>query len=317
MANTWEQLDLVFDELLEKTSGKTILLWGYDRGGWFIEHYFRRNNRSIEYIVDQKGKYLSPYFIRKLDPEVTVVILSFSNDKLATEYLESLGYVENKSFFYVAKMLYQDDKKHNYLSYLTFLEETKNLDFISAVDSAVPQELEGGHIYGVSIDYSIIDIMDSFSIKEEDAIFDFGFGKGASLIMFHRAGFKNLGGVEYDKNLWEKGRLNLSTVGINTDGLLLGDARDLGKELDSYNYFYMYDPFEGKLFSAVLQRIVESYHRRNRDVYLIYAVPNCHELVLGSGEFRLCKQIKTDFFDYNTVNIYCIASGNNRKNGDK
>lgn len=303
MKDIWDKIDKALGFLMHITSGKTIILWGYGKGGWFVEHLFKRNNRIIDCIIDVKSKENNPYYIRKFDPDTSIVILTFLPDEKATDYLQSLGFKENESFFYMSKLIYENPSPQKYLSYLNYLEENYGLNLMRPIETTPTFPTEDGHIYGASVDYSLIDIMDNFCISKTDAIFDFGSGKGAALIMFLRAGFTKVGGVEYDRNLWEISKDNFSKIDVDYSGILCKDARILGDELDIYNYFYMYDPFEGDMFLEVLKRIEESYERSNRMIFLIYAVPNCHEIVLKTG-FKLSKYIKSDFFDYRTVNIY-------------
>ena len=137
-------------------------------------------------------------------------------------------------------------------------------------------------------------------------MFDFGSGKGGSLIMFLKAGFTKVGGVEFDRNLWNIAQDNFAKIDADASGILCKDARMLKEELDEYNFFYMYDPFEEKMFYEAIKRIEESYERRKRKIFLIYTVPNCHDLVIKDGYFTLTKQVKTDFLHYRTANIYCI-----------
>lgn len=163
-----------------------------------------------------------------------------------------------------------------------------------------------GHCFSAGVDYSLIDVLDNFEWTDGDAVFDFGCGKGEALLLFLRKGISRVGGIEYDNRLYQILLDNFQKLGYPTEGLLQGDAAGVTAEIDDYNYFYMYDPFEGKLFSDVIHNLEDSYQRKSRSMVLIYSVPSCHEAVVKNGYFKLCKQIKTDFLDDKIVNIYRI-----------
>jgi len=203
MNHIWNGFDNSVREMFRFTSGKTVVLWGYGWGGWFVEHLFKKNNKKIEYIVDDNDKIRvnSSYIIRSLDINSTVILITCLRDERISEYLEKLGYGEGDNFYYVKKWFNMENSKES-LSYLHYLEENFKLDISENNEKYDTIETNEYHEYASSRDYSLIDVLDNFEISSQDSIFDFGCGKGGALIIFHRAGFQKYGGVEYSKNIY-------------------------------------------------------------------------------------------------------------------
>lgn len=196
----WDEFEQLVNEMFGFVNGKKVVLWGYERSGWFIEHLFRRYNKQIEYIVDDS------------------VNMSFDMD---------------------------------------------------------------------------------------DAMFDFGCGKGNILPLCIKAGINKFGGVEYDPELYQIACDNFRKVGYDIGGLINGDASLICKELDCYNIFFIANSFVGTTFDKVIKNIQESYDRIKRKIFLIYGGTYCHESVLKYSNFQLSKVIDTDYWVRN-VNIYMI-----------
>lgn len=84
-----------------------------------------------------------------------------------------------------------------------------------------------------------------------------------------------------------------------------GDAANY-TDIDGYNYFYMFDPFDGECFKSVIRNIEESYQRRQRKIVLIYMAPTCHKQVLEHGMFKFAYQVKSLFTVTKTTNVYVL-----------
>lgn len=66
-----------------------------------------------------------------------------------------------------------------------------------------------------------------------------------------------------------------------------GDASKLSTELDGYDCFFFFDPFEGELFERVIAAIIKSLDRVPRKIYIIYLNPSCHAAIERTGRFEL------------------------------
>ena len=138
---------------------------------------------------------------------------------------------------------------------------------------------------------------------DKDAVFGFGCGKGASLINFIYHGIKKIGGVEYDNELYLILKNNFTKLGIDYSNVIRDDASNVTEKLDEYNYFYMYNPFGGELFSKVIKNLEESYLRNKRRITLIYSGACLHSKVIEGGIIMLTKMVDTDFW-LRDVHIY-------------
>lgn len=307
----WEEFDIAVNKMFRFANGKKVVLWGYERSGWFIEHLFRRSKKQIEYIVDDSYSmsyklHISRSFtIESMDRDTTAVLLTFADDGKARDFLESIGYREGINFVFLRNIFYNDSMTRK-LSYFDWLEYRYGADIIDAkgIGKIASPNADCRH-YAAGIDYPLIDVLDNFSFSTEDAVFDYGCGKGNVLPLFKKMGVNRLGGVEYDSELYQTACDNFHKFGCNADGLLKGDAALIKEDLDDYNYFFIQNSFVGKTFDKVIQNIQESYERKRRKIILIYAGTFCHDNVLSNSNFKLSKTIDTDYWVRN-VNIYML-----------
>ena len=90
---------------------------------------------------------------------------------------------------------------------------------------------------------------------------------------------------------------------IETSGFIQGDATLIKDEIDDYNYYFFYDPFQGQSFTSVIDNICESQKRKRRKISIIYASPRCHEYVIGRG-FELIEHMDIPEMTYPNINTY-------------
>lgn len=116
----------------------------------------------------------------------------------------------------------------------------------------IPHELlevsgEHGEGYGCTTQKEIFTILDHCHCipKEKDAIFDYGCGKGGALVSFLDYGFEKVGGIEFEPKIYSVLKENMDKLGLQHKAeLLYGDAGELSEQLDKYNWFYFYNPFD-------------------------------------------------------------------------
>lgn len=310
----WKEFDEFISNMFYFTNGKRIVLWGYGLSGLFIQHLFTRANRKIEYIVDDssmnpKIPILRSCEIEDIIPEICVVIVSGERDEKKDVFLEERGFKEGIHYIYARKYLYcslnSGDLWKN-ISYYEFLENKFGVDiverkFVDKMENPKKDALN----YSPGMGYPLIDVLDNFVFQPDDAVFDFGCGKGGALLLFQRSGVSKIAGVEYDKPLYNTLLDNFRKMGVSSENIINGDAAFIKYELDEYDYFFMYNPFEGETFRQVIDNIEESWKRNRRRITLIYSGPYCHQYVVAHGIFRLSKQIYTDYSVRN-VNVYMI-----------
>jgi len=120
-------------------------------------------------------------------------------------------------------------------------------------------------------------IMAHFKISPDDAIVDFGCGKGGILINLSKYPFAKIAGVEIDPELAEIARENIRKLRIRNVEIVCCDAADFNR-LNEFNYLYFFDPFPAVVMRDVIRNIEKSIAEKPRKVTIIYLNPSCHDL---------------------------------------
>lgn len=310
-SSIWKEFEETKRKLLKAVNGKQILLWGYEYTGWFTEHLLRMGGRSVDRLFDDHIKSNKidcdpSLMLAEIDPDDTIILLTFAPKAEVDERLRKFGFNENNNYFWVKKLFFFGDTDCS-LNYYTWLEEKYDVVFngIKSVD-VLEKPSNDAREYSSNIEYSFVDIFNQFIIDEDDALYDFGCGKCGVNVLADYVGFKKSGGVEYDQELYKIGIDNLKTLGLPCDGISCGDAREIKTELDDYNYFYFYNPFVGDTFMDVIHNIEESYERKKRKITLIYRNTRCSVRMGKESKFKLTRQIYTDSW-IKRVNVYMLG----------
>lgn len=127
-------------------------------------------------------------------------------------------------------------------------------------------------------------IMEVFLIKQSDKLLDYGSGKGAAMIFFSRYPFCEIGGIEYDENLHETAKNNFKLKELNYLTSYYGDATQF-TNIDHYTYFFLFNPFLGKVLELTIEQIKQSFTRSPRKITVIYQNPRENVLFVNSGLF--------------------------------
>ena len=272
-----EILNKKMRDVINKCSGKQVILYGYGKSGIFVEwlcsHVY---GKKFTLVIDDKKVIPGINLHRKIildyvDPEQTVILVSFRRERMTENdmsQMTSFGYKEGKNLFFLKEMIIPDT-----LGLYSFLEHEYEADFLKRVDQS------------------------EFDYESPDAT-----ACGASAIM-KMAGIKEVGGVEQSHMLAETARDNMKKLGEDMVVIFNEDATEFTDLLDMYDTFYLYDPFRGETFKKVIKNIEESVRRKSRKVTIVYANPWLHREVEAGGIFHLTKQISTEFF-LNIVNVY-------------
>lgn len=307
----WQEFEAAKRAMFRLCNGKEVCLWGYGYSGRFCEHLFRRGNRTIKYILDDsktidcKLDIERSFLLQELSPDTHVVLCAFPREEKAVAFLTQLGYVEGENFIFIRELFYGDKDVSKKLSYYDWLEYRYGLDITAyRMWNQVEMPNADSTYYSPGIDYSLVDVLNYFEFDSEDAVFDFGCGKGGPLLLFYFSGVGRIGGVEYDPDLYRIALANIKKMNLDSSGIINRDAAEIITQLDSYNYFFMYNPFMGKTFGDVVRNLEESFQRKRRKMYIIYSGPYCHEMLVRNGVFKFSKVIKTDYAVRN-VRIYC------------
>ena len=284
-----EILNKKMRDVINKCSGKQVILYGYGKSGIFVEwlcsHVY---GKKFTLVIDDKKVIPGINLHRKIildyvDPEQTVILVSFRRERMT----------END----MSQMI------PDTLGLYSFLEHEYEADFLKRVDqSEFDYESPDATACGASRERSLFDMCYIPGVFN-GRVLDFGCGKGAAIAIMKMAGIKEVGGVEQSHMLAETARDNMKKLGEDMVVIFNEDATEFTDLLDMYDTFYLYDPFRGETFKKVIKNIEESVRRKSRKVTIVYANPWLHREVEAGGIFHLTKQISTEFF-LNIVNVY-------------
>lgn len=127
-------------------------------------------------------------------------------------------------------------------------------------------------------------------VGPRDVFADIGCGKGRIVYQAaRRYPFRRVIGVELSPTLAEVARAN---VAANRDRLRCREVEIVASDAlewelpDDLSFAYMFRPFTGATFDAMIQRLTESYDRAPRRLRILYVNPEEHERLVASGRVR-------------------------------
>jgi hypothetical protein len=134
------------------------------------------------------------------------------------------------------------------------------------------------------------------SVSPDEVFIDIGSGRGR--IVFQAARFypfRRVIGVELSPQLHEQASANIDR---NRDKLRCRDVRLHCSDVldfpipDDVTVAYLFNPFTGKTFTAVVDRLLESVDRRPRRLRVVYTNPVEHDLLMATGRVRLTRRVR-------------------------
>lgn len=323
------------DDMMIKAMHSRVLLYGYESFTgrfikWYAEYY---HNIKIDYLVSTNMSRGRAYDMEIFRPSILdfgfrdvqnaiIWVVEPLTDELENELI-CKGYVKDKTYYDFYKMIYGDDiygKNDKNLSvyqrkkegkrdiqFLEWLEWRYDCNFVTRIKYDDLEFInEHGEGYGCTTQKEIFPILDKCHClpKENDAIFDYGCGKGGALVSFLDYGFEHVGGVEYDPKLYAVLEENMKQLGIleNTQ-LMCDDAANISYELDGFNWFYFFLPFDNYTFEKCINQICKSYERKRRKLHIINISPYSNEIIETTQVFRLTTQFTVDMRQ-RVVNVY-------------
>lgn len=314
------------DDIMLQSMHNNVLLYGYESYTgrfvkWYAEYY---HSIKIDYLVSTDMSRGRAYDVEIFRP--SILEFNYKNVKQAIIWvvepmtedlcknLEGKGYIKGKTYFDFYEIIYGTDiyggnendvdvfkkKKEGRrdIQFLEWLEWKYDCNFVTRIRHEfleVAKEHGGG--YGCTTQKEIFPILDRCHCipKVEDAIFDYGCGKGGALISFLDYGFEKVGGIEYEPRIYDVLNDNIEKLGLKDEvEILYGDAGELKEQLDQYNWFYFYIPFDNYIFEKCIKSICDSYNRKNRKIHIISISPNCHDFIEKTKVFRLTNQFTID-----------------------
>jgi len=146
------------------------------------------------------------------------------------------------------------------------------------------------HYYADSSGLEFEKLMSHFKIEPDDAIVDFGCGKGGILITLAKYPFGKITGVEISPELVAIARKNMGILKIRNVTIECCDAAEF-TNLSDYNYIYFFDPFPCIVMKDVIRNIEKSLAEKPRKITIVYLNPCCHELIEASEYLVKIKEL--------------------------
>ena len=313
------------DEIMLKCMNRRILIYGYESyTGIFLKWYSNYyHGIDVDWLVSEDMSTGHGYEIEIFRPSVlsfgykdirdAVIWLAQPLTDDLVRRLEELGYEEGITYFDFYRAVYGSDiyaeadvqdvfnkKKEGRrdIQFLEWLEWKYGCNFILPISKNDFEVVDShGARYSCSTQKEIFPMLDRCHIhpSDHDAILDFGCGKGGAMVSFLDYGFKKVGGVEYETKIYEVAKENFNRLGIkNGIELLNEDARNVKEQLDSYNWFYFFFPFDKEIFTVVIDNIKASFMRKKRKIHIIYFTAMEYRFMEETGIFRLTNQFTVD-----------------------
>lgn len=313
------------DDVMIKCMNTRIVIYGYDSYTgrflkWYADYY---HGIKADWLISEDMSVGRGYDLEIFRPSVfdfgykdiknAVVWLAQPLTVELAKKLEAWGYRNNVTYFDFYEEIYGKDTYSQSteqtdvfrktktgkrdIQFLEWLEWKYGCNFLTPISKSDFEVVDThGARYSCSTQKEIFPMLDNCHIhpSESDAIFDFGCGKGGAMVSFCDYGFKKVGGVEYETKTYEVAKDNFAALGMDWVELLHGDARNIKTQLDSYNWFYFFYPFDKDVFKVVIDNIKESYLRKKRKIHIIYFTAMDYRFIEETGIFKLTNQFTVD-----------------------
>jgi SAM-dependent methyltransferase len=130
-------------------------------------------------------------------------------------------------------------------------------------------------------------------VSGDDVFLDLGSGRGRMVLLASRYRFRRVIGVEVAEPLTAVARRNVASCRLRPHcgeiELVNADVLDY-RIPDDVTVVYMFNPFRGAIFDAVVAELIASVDRRPRPLRLIYRNGRNCERLTSTGRFRLVRE---------------------------
>lgn len=123
--------------------------------------------------------------------------------------------------------------------------------------------------------YSVLErLADSGFIREDDAVLDYGCGKGrVEFFLSHQTGASTVG-IEYDERIYQCAIENRKAAasGAKTDFVLTrAEEYEVPAEVSRC---YFFNPFSVEILRKVMAKLIDSYYENSREIFLFFYYPS-------------------------------------------
>ncbi len=127
-------------------------------------------------------------------------------------------------------------------------------------------------------------VLRDLKVTADDSILDVGCGKGSAMRSMLRFPFGRIDGIELSEHIAAIAERNFEKLKAGGVRVFVADAARFAG-YDDYNMVYLYNPFPASVMAHVVDALIESVSRSERELVVIYNNAKCHDLVVGRGVF--------------------------------
>ena len=126
-------------------------------------------------------------------------------------------------------------------------------------------------------------LVESGYLTSKSRVIDYGCGKGrVGFFLNHELGCQ-VTGVEYDEKIYGQAQRNLETYAGRTGvNFVCANAEEF--QIKEEDNFYFFNPFSVEILQSVLDRILESYYEKPRQMQFFFYYPNEEYLAYLMGK---------------------------------
>ena len=180
-------------------------------------------------------------------------------------------------------------------------EKLKGLDFLSPIlaeDAGLDPTLS--YTSAPSSNLFLKDVLSDFNISSTSSILDVGCGKGSAMRLMLEFPFGKVDGIEFSSHIANIAMQNFKRLKSTKSNIFVGDASKF-HQYDAYDFVYFFNPFPATVMAEVINSLIESVQRTDRELVIIYMNPTCDEVIVNSDLFQ-----KVGFYKRNesVVTVY-------------
>ncbi len=138
---------------------------------------------------------------------------------------------------------------------------------------------------------------------ENKAFIDVGCGKCYAVTKAGQRGFKQYGGVEFTKLLYDTGISNLRKKHLSTENVYNEDAKDFERYGD-FDVFFFNNPFDETIMEPVAKKIWDTHIGKKCVLYFLNPHLKPRTDAVEKAGFKLIKEIPDDAEWYFNINVY-------------
>jgi len=191
------------------------------------------------------------------------------------------------------------------------LDRFHGLDFLTVVQPEdVGLDPKRAYGYSPSGNKYLVDLLNDFNISSQDSIIDIGCGKGSAMRTMLKFPFARIDGIELSEHIAAIAVRNFKKLNANRIRVFVCDA-SLFRDYDAYNIVYLNNPFPSSVMSDVIDALIHSIHRSERELVIVYNYATCHDVVVSQGVFAK-KGVYPDEWGKG-ISIYSNRDGGNSR----